>query len=177
MESLAVVVAALLLIAVLAGPLAILLSSKRLTNFLKSSERLDTPSASSQLSSGSLGASSASSASSATSELSSDKKAASGASRNVKAVLLIILNMLRKIIHLLLVTLGTIIGSQFLILQQLPLIPRLIGLFALITSYIGLRREYFPDKFFIRQLFSNFGVFKKNGRSSGRDGFGPGGQH
>jgi hypothetical protein len=85
--------------------------------------------------------------------------------------------MLRKIIHLLLVTLGTIIGSQFLILQQLPLIPRLIGLFALITSYIGLRREYFPDKFFIRQLFSNFGVFKKNGRSSGRDGFGPGGQH
>ena len=177
MESLAVVVAALLLIAVLAGPLAILLSSKRLTNFLKSSERLDTPSASSQLSSGSLGASSASSASSATSDLSSNKKAASGASRNVKAVLLIILNMLRKIIHLLLVTLGTIIGSQFLILQQLPLIPRLIGLFALITSYIGLRREYFPDKFFIRQLFSNFGVFKKNGRSSGRDGFGPGGQH
>lgn len=174
MESLAVVVAALLLIAVLAGPLAILLSSKRLTNFLKSSERLDTPSASSQLSSGSLGASSASSA---TSELSSDKKAATGASRNVKAVLLIIFNILRKIIHLLLVILGTIIGSQFLILQQLPLIPRLIGLFALITSYIGLRREYFPDKFFIRQLFSNFGVFKKNGRSSGRDGFGPGGQH
>jgi hypothetical protein len=174
MESLAVVVAALLLIAVLAGPLAILLSSKRLTNFLKSSERLDTPSASSQLSSGSLGASSASSA---TSELSSDKKAATGASRNVKALLLIIFNILRKIIHLLLVILGTIIGSQFLILQQLPLIPRLIGLFALITSYIGLRREYFPDKFFIRQLFSNFGVFKKNGRSSGRDGFGPGGQH
>ena len=157
MESLAVVVAVLLLIAVLAGPLAILFSSKQLTNFLKSSGNLGASSASSKLSSGNLGA--------------------SGASRNFKGQILKVLDIFRKIIHLLLVTLGTVIGSQFLILQQLPLIPRLIGLFALITSYIGLRREYFPDKFFIRQLFSKFGISKKNGLSSGRDGFGPGGQH
>ena len=136
MESLAVVIAVLLLIAVLAGPIAIGLSSKSLTNYLN------------------------------------ERKL-----RVSNRVTFQILDALRKMIHLLLIILGTTIGSQFLILQQLPLIPRIIGLFALITSYIGFRREFFPDKFFVRDLFSRFGISRKNGRSSGKDGFGPSGQH
>ena len=136
MESLAVVIVTLFLIALLAGPFAIGLSSKRLTNYLNTRE---------------LG--------------------------NTKRIIFLILDVLRKMLHLLLTILGTIIGSQFLILQEFPLVPRIIGVFALVTSYIGFRREYFPDKFFVRDLFSKFGISRKNGRSSGRDGFGPGGQH
>jgi hypothetical protein len=40
----------------------------------------------------------------------------------------------------------------------------------------GLRREYFPEFFFMRNLFAKFGVSRKNGRSSGNDGHGPEGQ-
>lgn len=136
MESLAILVALLFIVAFLAGPIAIGLSSRRLTNYLNGRK-----------------------------------------SGEVNSIIFLVLDLLRKILHIFLVLLGTIIGTQFLILQKLPLVPRLIGLFALSTSYIGLRREYFPDKFFIRQLFSSLGISKKNGRSSGQDGFGPDGQH
>jgi hypothetical protein len=89
----------------------------------------------------------------------------------------VILNILRKVIHLLLIAFGNLIGVQFLVITGFPLIPRLVGLFSIVTCYIGLRREYFPEQFFMRNLFSKFGVSRKNGRSSGRDGHGPGGQH
>ncbi len=121
----------LFLIAILAGPISIALSSK----FLKS--RLDS-------------------------------KASLG---------IVILNLIRKAIHLSVVAFGNLIGVQFLLIAGLPLIPRLIGLFAVITCYIGLRREYFPEFFFARDLVARLGISRKNGRSSGNDGHGPEGQH
>ena len=131
MESLAIVVIILFLIALLAGPLSIGLSSQ----FVKS--RLET-------------------------------KASLG---------IVILNLLRKFVHLILVAFGNLIGVQFLFINGLPLFPRLVGLFSIVTCYIGLRREYFPEFFFMRDLFAKFGVSRKNGRSSGDDGHGPEGQH
>jgi hypothetical protein len=131
MESLAIVVVMLFLIAILAGPISIALSSK----FLKS--RLDS-------------------------------KASLG---------IVILNLIRKAIHLVVVAFGNLIGVQFLLIAGLPLIPRLIGLFAVVTCYIGLRREYFPEFLFARDLVTKLGISRKNGRSSGNDGHGPEGQH
>jgi hypothetical protein len=131
MESLAIVVTFLFLIAILAGPLSIALSSRAVKS------RLD--------SQASLG--------------------------------LVILNLIRKAIHLFLVAFGNLVGVQFMFIAGLPLIPRTIGLFAVVTCYIGLRREYFPDFFFARDLLAKFGVSRKNGRSSGNDGHGPEGQH
>jgi hypothetical protein len=131
MESLAIVVIILFLIAMLAGPLSIGLSSQ----FVKS--RLDTKA----------------------------------------SLAIVILNLLRKFVHLVLVAFGNLIGVQFLLISGLPLIPRLVGLFSVVTCYIGLRREYFPEFFFMRDLFAKFGVSRKNGRSSGDDGHGPEGQH
>ena len=131
MESLAIVVIILFLIALLAGPLSIGLSSQ----FVKS--RLETKA----------------------------------------SLAIVILNLLRKFVHLVLVAFGNLIGVQFLFINGLPLFPRLVGLFSIVTCYIGLRREYFPEFFFMRDLFAKFGVSRKNGRSSGDDGHGPEGQH
>jgi hypothetical protein len=130
-ESLAFFVAILFLIALLAGPLSIGLSSQ----FVKS--RLKTKS----------------------------------------SLAIVIVNLLRKFVHLILVAFGNLIGVMWLLIAELPLIPRLIGLFSVVTSYIGLRREYFPEFFFMRDLIAKFGVSRKNGRSSGNDGNGPAGQH
>ena len=131
MESLAFFVAVLLLIALLAGPLSIALSSQ----FVKS--RLETKA----------------------------------------SLVIVILNLIRKFIHLILVAIGNLVGVMWLVTAELPFIPRLIGLFAVVTCYIGLRREYFPEFFFMRDLFARFGVSRKNGRTSGKDGNGPAGQH
>jgi hypothetical protein len=131
MESLAIVVIILFLIAMLAGPLSIAISSQ----FVKS--RFETKA----------------------------------------SLAIVILNLLRKFVHLVLVAFGNLIGVQFLLISGLPLIPRLVGLFSVVTCYIGLRREYFPEFFFMRDLIAKFGVSRKNGRSSGDDGHGPEGQH
>ena len=131
MESLAIVVIILFLIAMLAGPLSIGISSQ----FVKS--RLETKA----------------------------------------SLAIVILNLIRKFVHLVLVAFGNLIGVQFLLISGLPLVPRLVGLFSVVTCYIGLRREYFPEFFFMRDLFAKFGVSRKNGRSSGDDGHGPEGQH
>ncbi len=131
MESLALFVAILFLVALLAGPLSIALS----TQFVKS--RLEPNS----------------------------------------SLAFVILNLLRKFLHFILVATGNLVGILWLFIAELPLIPRLIGLFSVVTSYIGLRREYFPDFFIMRDLLSTFGVSRKNGRSSGNDGHGPEGQH
>jgi hypothetical protein len=130
-ESLAFFVAILFLIALLAGPLSIALSSQ----FIKS--RLEAKS----------------------------------------SLAIVILNLLRKFVHFILVAVGNLIGVMWLFAAELPVIPRLIGLFSIVTCYIGLRREYFPEFFFMRDLFAKFGVSRKNGRSSGDDGHGPEGQH
>ena len=131
MESLAIVVVVLFLIALLAGPFSIALSSQ----FIKS--RLETKA----------------------------------------SLAIVILNLLRKLVHFILVAFGNLIGVQLLFIAGLPLIPRVIGLFSVVTCYIGIRREYFPEFFFMRDLFAKFGVSRKNGRSSGDDGHGPEGQH
>ncbi len=131
MESLAFFVAILFLIALLAGPLSIAISSQ----FIKS--RLEAKS----------------------------------------SLAIVILNLLRKFVHFILVAVGNLIGVMWLFAAELPVIPRLIGLFSIVTCYIGLRREYFPEFFFMRDLFAKFGVSRKNGRSSGDDGHGPEGQH
>ena len=89
---------------------------------------------------------------------------------------IVILNLFRKFVHLILVALGNLIGVMWLFITELPLIPRLVGLFSVVTCYIGLRREYFPEFFFMRDLFAKFGVSRLNGRSSGKDGNGPAGQ-
>jgi hypothetical protein len=130
-ESLAIVIVILFLIALLAGPLSIGLSSQ----FVKS--RIESKA----------------------------------------SLAIVILNLLRKFIHLILVAFGNLIGVQFLFINGLPIFPRLVGLFSIVTCYIGLRREYFPEFFFMRDLFAKFGVTRKNGRSSGDDGYGPEGQH
>ena len=131
MESLAIVVIILFLIAMLAGPLSIAISSQ----FVKS--RFETKA----------------------------------------SLAIVILNLLRKFVHLVLVAFGNLIGVQFLFIAGLPLFPRLVGVFSIVTCYIGLRREYFPEFFFMRDLFAKFGVNRRNGRSSGDDGNGPAGQH
>jgi hypothetical protein len=93
------------------------------------------------------------------------------------SLVIVLLNLLRKFVHLIFVAFGNLIGIMWLFVAELPLIPRLIGLFSVVTSYIGLRREYFPEFFFMRDLIAKFGVSRKNGRSSGNDGHGPEGQH
>jgi hypothetical protein len=131
MESLAIVVIFLFLIAVLAGPISIALSSRAVKS------RLD--------SQASLG--------------------------------VVVLNLIRKAIHLILVAFGNLVGVQFMFIAGLPLLPRAVGLFSVVTCYIALRREYFPEFFFFRELREKLGISRKNGRSSGNDGHGPEGQH
>lgn len=106
MESLAIVVLILFSIAFFAGPLAILLSAKKLTQRLES-------------------------------------KGGGGFK---------FINLLRKLILVILVILALTTGFQFLTISGLPLIPRATGLFAIITSYIALRREFFPQTFIVGSL-------------------------
>ncbi|CAN2217672.1 hypothetical protein MCEMZLE14_01148 [Candidatus Nanopelagicaceae bacterium] len=87
-----------------------------------------------------------------------------------------VLRFMRKFLHIALVSLGTLVGAQFLGISGLPIFPRLVGLTAVITSYIALRREYFPEVRIIGNLFKRSGNRGKNGRSSGNDGHGPEGQ-
>ena len=106
MESLAIVILILFSIAFFAGPLAILLSAKKLTQGL-------------ELKGGSV---------------------------------FKFINLLRKFTLIVLVILAFTTGFQFLTISGLPLIPRATGLFAIITSYIALRREFFPQKFIVGSL-------------------------
>ena len=105
-----------------------------------------------------------------------------------EGVLWAIVNVLRKIIHLLAITIGTFLGLS---LMELPTtIVKLIGIYAIVLAYIALRREYFPDFHLLATIGNKLGIrrvgpgdhgpkfkWKKNGRSSGDDGHGPGGQH
>jgi hypothetical protein len=62
------------------------------------------------------------------------------------------IDFIRRILLVALVTLASIVGFQFLTISQLPFIPRVTGLFALVTSYIALRREFFPQTFVVSSL-------------------------
>ena len=142
MESLAVFVAILILMDVLAGPIAILLTWGKLVRFISSQ------------------------------------------SKNV----VLVLTVIRRIVHGFLVTVGLFIGTWLAYIAVTP--AKLFGLFSLITSYIALRREYFPDFHLLALVLNKVGIrkiapgdhgpsmkWKRSGRSSGNDGHGPGGQH
>ena len=99
-----------------------------------------------------------------------------------------IVNVLRKIIHLLAITIGSFLGLS--LLAMAVTVSKIIGAYALVFAYIALRREYFPDFHLLANIGNKLGIrnvgpgdhgpkikWKKNGRSSGDDGHGPGGQH
>ncbi len=111
-------------------------------------------------------------------------KAVTSQSKNVSLVLTII----RRLLHGFLITIGVFIGAWLCFIAVTP--AKLFGLFSLITSYIALRREYFSDFHLLAIIGNKLGIrkvgpgdhgpsikWKRNGRSSGNDGHGPGGQH
>jgi hypothetical protein len=100
----------------------------------------------------------------------------------------IVLTVFRRLLHGFLITVGVFIGSWLINIAEPP--AKLFGIFSIITSYIALRREYFPEFYLLANISSKLGIrkaapgdhgptlkWKKNGRSSGKDGHGPGGQH
>jgi len=129
MESLAVLVAIIFLIAIFAGPFAIGLTSKSLKRFLSS-------------------------------------KAGIGWK---------VLDIIRKVLHIFAISIGTLVGFQLISLAVTA--GKMVGLIAVITCYIALRREYFPEVYIFGKLIGKLPVRRKNGRSSGSDGHGPEGQH
>lgn len=105
-----------------------------------------------------------------------------------EGVLWAIVNALRKIIHLLAITIGLFLGLSLMAVEVT--ITKIIGVYAIVLGYIALRREYFPDFHLLATIGNKLGIrkigpgdhgpkfkWKKNGRSSGDDGHGPGGQH
>ena len=111
-------------------------------------------------------------------------KAISSQSKSVTLVL----TVFRRLLHGFLITVGVFIGSWLVNIAETP--AKLLGVFSIVTSYIALRREYFPDFHLLANISSKLGIrkvapgdhgptlkWKKNGRSSGKDGHGPGGQH
>ena len=142
MESLAYLVLIIFMITIFSGPIAIALTSRRLVNFLDSSEGL----------------------------------------------LWTIVSVIRRIVHLIAITIGAFLGMSWLTMGVTG--PKLIGAYAIVCAYIALRREYFPDFHILAIIANKLGIrkvgpgdhgpklkWKRNGRSSGNDGHGPGGQH
>lgn len=102
--------------------------------------------------------------------------------------LALVLTVIRRLLHGFLITIGLFIGGWLTFIVVTP--AKLFGLFSLITSYIALRREYFPEFFVTSKLMKTLGIrkispnshgpafkWRKKGGSSGNDGHGPEGQH
>ncbi len=100
-----------------------------------------------------------------------------------------IVNVLRKIIHGLIIVIGTFLGFSLVSMGGVT-VAKFFGAYAIVSAYIALRREYFPDFYLLATIGNKLGIrkvgpgdhgpklkWKKNGRSSGEDGYGPGGQH
>ena len=105
-----------------------------------------------------------------------------------EGVLWAIVNVLRKIIHLLAIIIGAFLGLS--LIEVAVTFTKLIGVYAIVLGYIALRREYFPDFYLLANISNKLGIrkvgpgehgpkfkWRGNGRSSGKDGHGPGGQH
>lgn len=105
-----------------------------------------------------------------------------------ESVVWAIVNVIRKIVHLLAITIGAFLGMSLISMGVTG--PILIGVYAIVLAYIALRREYFPDFHLLAIIGNKLGIrkvgpgdhgpqlkWKRNGRSSGNDGHGPGGQH
>ena len=99
-----------------------------------------------------------------------------------------VLTIFRRLVHGLLISIGFYIGAWLTYIAETP--AKIFGLFSIVTSYIALRREYFPDLHLFAMIGNKLGIrkvgpgdhgpkfkWRKNGRSSGDDGHGPGGQH
>ncbi|MEI7540097.1 MAG: hypothetical protein WCJ89_01310 [Actinomycetes bacterium] len=111
----------------------------------------------------------------------------------------------KRILHGLFILMGTMVGGQWILIPGLPLFARIVGVGSIYFCYIASRNEYFPEfrVFAIitekinallarkdlktipvrKRTLENKAVFgpaakwRNGGRSSGRDGHGPGGQH
>ena len=94
--------------------------------------------------------------------------------------------LIKRIFQGMFIMLGTLVGAQWLLIPGLPIAPRLIGLTSLFTCYIAMRNEYFPSF----KILERIGIKPRNksahgpamkwklgGRSNGKDGHGPEGQH
>ena len=99
-----------------------------------------------------------------------------------------VLTIFRRLVHGLLILIGFYLGAWLAYIVETP--AKVFGLFSVVTSYIALRREYFPDLHLFATIGNKLGIrkvgpgdhgpkfkWRKNGRSSGKDGHGPGGQH
>jgi len=99
-----------------------------------------------------------------------------------------VLTIFRRLVHGLLISIGFYIGAWLTYIAETP--AKVFGLFSIVTSYIALRREYFPDLHLFAMIGNKLGIrkvgpgehgpkfkWRGNGRSSGKDGLGPGGQH
>ena len=100
-----------------------------------------------------------------------------------------IVNVLRKIVHALTTIIGTFLGFSLMSMGGVT-VAKFFGAYAIVLAYIAVRREYFPDFHLLATIGNKLGLrkvgpgdhgpklkWKKNGRSSGDDGHGPGGQH
>lgn len=113
--------------------------------------------------------------------------------------------MFKRILHGLFILMGTMVGGQWILIPGLPLFPRLIGLASICLCYVGSRDEYFPQFRIlsiltkkVNSLMQRLGwktipvrrpiienkpatgpvaKWRSAGRSSGKDGHGPSGQH
>jgi len=100
-----------------------------------------------------------------------------------------IVNVLRKIVHAITTIIGTFLGFSLVSMDGVT-VAKFFGAYAIVLAYIAVRREYFPDFHLFATIGNKLGIrkvgpgdhgpkikWKKNGRSSGNDGHGPGGQH
>lgn len=151
MESLAYLVVIIFMITLFSGPFAIALTSRRLVKFLNSKE----------------------------------------------SVPWAIVNVLRKIVHAITTIIGAFLGFSLMSMGGVT-VAKFFGAYAIVLAYIAVRREYFPEFFILVRLLILLGIkgkeepriysadgteiirakkVKRIGRSSGRDGHGPEGQH
>ena len=99
-----------------------------------------------------------------------------------------VLTIIRRLVHGLLILIGFYLGAWLAYIVETP--AKIFGLFSIVTSYIAFRREYFPDFYLLANISNKLGIrkvgpgehgpkfkWRSNGRSSGKDGHGPGGQH
>ena len=98
----------------------------------------------------------------------------------------LLLLILKRVFQSLFIFVGSLAGGFILMIRSLPIGLRLIGVISIFLCYIGLRNEYFPSFKVLQRL----GMKPRNkpahgpvakwhfgGRSDGKDGHGPEGQH
>ena len=86
--------------------------------------------------------------------------------------------VLRRILQGVFLALSLFFGLVFFFNLEMPLVIHTIGLYALVLTYIAIRREYFPDVRIIAPLLAKFGVTlwkkqKRSGNEQGSSHFGP----